>query len=49
MAHATRHNENLGLARGQPNMATLMGAQLLVATGKKHAGVLTHREELEVK
>mmetsp|Transcript_7346 Transcript_7346/g.13215 ORF Transcript_7346/g.13215 Transcript_7346/m.13215 type:complete len:117 (+) Transcript_7346:243-593(+) len=23
-------------------MATLMGAQLLVATGKKHAGVLTH-------
>ena len=43
VAHATKHIENLDLV---VDMATLTGAQL-VATGKKHAGVLCNQEELE--
>lgn len=43
VAHATRHIENLDLV---VDMATLTGAQL-VATGKKHAGVLANTAALE--
>jgi probable aminopeptidase NPEPL1 len=43
VAHATKHFENLDLV---VDMATLTGAQLM-ATGKKHAGILANKEELE--
>ena len=43
VAHATKHFEGLDLV---VDMATLTGAQL-VATGKKHAGILANTEELE--
>lgn len=43
VAHATKHIPNLDLV---VDMATLTGAQL-VATGKKHAGILANTEELE--
>jgi probable aminopeptidase NPEPL1 len=43
VAHATKHIENLDLV---VDMATLTGAQL-VATGKKHAGILCNKEEVE--
>jgi len=45
VAHATKHIPNLRLVI---DMATLTGAQL-VATGKKHAGILTNQQELEVQ
>ncbi|CAJ1941378.1 unnamed protein product [Cylindrotheca closterium] len=43
VAHATKHIDGLDLV---VDMATLTGAQL-VATGKKHAGILANTEELE--
>jgi len=43
VAHATQHIEKLDLV---VDMATLTGAQL-VATGKKHAGILANSEALE--
>mmetsp|Transcript_27214 Transcript_27214/g.63743 ORF Transcript_27214/g.63743 Transcript_27214/m.63743 type:complete len:516 (+) Transcript_27214:80-1627(+) len=43
VAHATKHIENLDLV---VDMATLTGAQL-VATGKKHAGILANDEGVE--
>jgi probable aminopeptidase NPEPL1 len=43
VAHATKHFENLDLV---VDMATLTGSQL-VATGKKHAGILANTEALE--
>ncbi|VEU40566.1 unnamed protein product [Pseudo-nitzschia multistriata] len=43
VAHATKHIENLDLV---VDMATLTGAQL-VATGKKHAGILSNDEDVE--
>jgi leucyl aminopeptidase len=43
VAHATKHFEHLDLV---VTMATLTGAQL-IATGKKHAGILANTEELE--
>lgn len=43
VAHATKHIEKLDLV---VDMATLTGAQL-IATGKKHAGILANKEELE--
>ena len=43
VAHATKHIENLDLV---VDMATLTGAQL-VATGKKHAGILSNKEAVE--
>jgi probable aminopeptidase NPEPL1 len=43
VAHATKHIEGLDLV---VDMATLTGAQL-VATGKKHAGVLASDEDVE--
>ena len=43
VAHASKHFENLDLI---VDMATLTGAQL-VATGKKHAGILANKEEVE--
>mmetsp|Transcript_3946 Transcript_3946/g.10889 ORF Transcript_3946/g.10889 Transcript_3946/m.10889 type:complete len:598 (-) Transcript_3946:105-1898(-) len=43
VAHATKHIDGLTLVL---DMATLTGAQL-VATGKKHAGILTNKAELE--
>ncbi|KAL3941950.1 MAG: hypothetical protein SGBAC_003778 [Bacillariaceae sp.] len=43
VAHATKHIAGLDLV---VDMATLTGAQL-VATGKKHAGILANTEELE--
>lgn len=43
VAHATKHIENLDLV---VDMATLTGAQL-VATGKKHAGILANKEDVE--
>ena len=43
VAHATKHFENLDLV---VDMATLTGAQL-IATGKKHAGILANTEDLE--
>ena len=43
VAHATRHIDGLDLV---VDMATLTGAQL-VATGKKHAGILANTIELE--
>ncbi len=45
VAHATKHIPNLDLI---VDMATLTGAQL-VATGKKHAGILCNKEELETR
>ena len=45
VAHATKHIEGLDLV---VDMATLTGAQM-VATGKKHAGILTNKEELETR
>ena len=42
VAHATKHIEDLDLI---VDMATLTGAQL-VATGKKHAGILANKEEV---
>lgn len=43
VAHATRHIPNLDLV---VDMATLTGAQL-IATGKKHAGILCNTLEVE--
>lgn len=43
VAHATKHIENLDLVI---DMATLTGAQS-VATGKKHAGIVANKEDLE--
>eukprot|EP00977_Amphora_coffeiformis_P024933 scaffold17681_cov155-Amphora_coffeaeformis.AAC.4 len=43
VAHATRHIEKLDLV---VDMATLTGAQM-IATGKKHAGILANKEDLE--
>lgn len=43
VAHATKHIPDLNLV---VDMATLTGAQL-VATGKKHAGILANTQELE--
>ena len=43
VAHATKHIENLDLV---VDMATLTGAQL-IATGKKHAGILCNTPEVE--
>lgn len=45
VAHVTKHIPNLSLV---VDMATLTGAQL-VATGKKHAGILANTQELEVQ
>ena len=45
VAHATKHIEDLDLI---VDMATLTGAQL-VATGKKHAGILANKEEVETR
>lgn len=45
VAHATKHIENLNLV---VDMATLTGAQL-VATGKKHAGILCNTPEVETR
>lgn len=45
VAHATKHFDGLNLVL---DMATLTGAQL-IATGKKHAGVLANTVELERK
>ena len=43
VAHATKHFGDLDLV---VDMATLTGAQL-IATGKKHAGILANKEEVE--
>ena len=43
VAHATKNIPNLDLVI---DMATLTGAQL-IATGKKHAGILANTEDLE--
>lgn len=45
VAHASQHIEGLDLII---DMATLTGAQM-VATGKKHAGVLSNKAELETR
>mmetsp|Transcript_25842 Transcript_25842/g.48156 ORF Transcript_25842/g.48156 Transcript_25842/m.48156 type:complete len:252 (-) Transcript_25842:104-859(-) len=45
VAHATKHFDGLNLV---VDMATLTGAQL-VATGKKHAGILANTADLERK
>jgi len=45
VAHATKHIPNLELV---VDMATLTGAQL-VCTGKKHAGILANKVELETQ
>jgi len=43
VAHATKHIDNLDLV---VDMATLTGAQM-VATGKRHAGILSNKENIE--
>jgi probable aminopeptidase NPEPL1 len=45
VAHATKHIEKLDLV---VDMATLTGA-VMVTTGKKHAGVLCNKAELETR